>query len=161
MKNGFSLVETMIYIAILLSVLILFVNLLIPISNSYITIRMIRKLDSAAVSSMDRMTREIRNASSINIASILGVEPSKLVLDNSDATQSSFPIIDNQLHIEIDGVDNGSLLPSGITVPSLNIRRVLTGHSAGVRIEMTLEDRGGSFTRDQKYYSTVILRGSY
>ena len=161
MKKGLSLIETMIYIAILLAVLLLFVNLIISISKSYVTIRMIRKLDLAAVSSMDRITREIRNASNINIASLLGINPSKLVLDNANATQSAFSVIDNQLHIEIDGIDNGSLLPAGITAPVFNIRRVLTGHSMGVKIEMTLENKEGNNTRDQKYYSTVIIRGSY
>ena len=159
--SGLSLIETMIYIAILLAVLLLFVNMILPISESYINIRMIRKLDSAAISSMDRMTREIRDASSINIASILGVDQSRLVVDNPDATQVIFSMVDNQIHIVNDGVDSGSLLPPGITTPIFNIRRVLTGHSVGVRIEMILEGSERNIPRYQKYYSTVTLRGSY
>lgn len=164
-KRGLSLVEIMIYLAILSAALLLFVNLLTSISKSYISIRMIRKLDSAGISAMDRVTREIRNASSVDASSILGINPGTLILNTLDSsgspTQIVFSVLSSQLHVTEAGVDSGSLFPTGITAPSLIFSQINTGVSRAIKIEMKIENEEGNTVRDQNYYSTIILRGSY
>lgn len=163
--RGFSLVETIIYISILALVVVLFVNLLISISGSYVQIRMARKLDSAAVSSMDRMTKEMRNASSVSGGSVLGISPGKLILNSVDSLGNplsvSFDIRSSQPHIYLNGEDAGPLVPAGVTASRLIFRRLDSPVSQAVKIEMTLESRDGNSLRAANYYSTVILRGSY
>ena len=165
MKKGLSLIETLICLAILSVTFLLFTNVIMSMSRSYISLRTVRNLDLAAINTMDIMTREIRNASSVDASSILNTNPGTLVLNDVDSsgniTQKTFTIVSQQVHIKSGVVDNGSLDPTPITVPNLIFRSFSGGVSSAVKIEMTLEDKEGNATRDQKYYSTIILRGSY
>ena len=165
MKRGLSLIETMIYIAILLAVLLLFVKLVTSISQSYLTIGVTRRLDAVAGISMDRMTREIRSASDVDVDSIFGVSPGRLVLKKVNSlgviTRVGFIAPDSHLRIIEDGVDSGPLFPLSVTTSSLIFRQIDSGVSKGIKIEMALRSDGGGVTRTQNYYSTIILRGTY
>ncbi len=166
MKRGFSLVEMLIYISILSVVLVLFVNSLLAINRSYAVVRAEMTLDNGAIGSIERITREIRGATSVDLAqSVLGVNPSILVLNVLDAVGNTskimFSLINQTLHISKDGVDQGVLLVPTITVPKLNFYSLDSGLSKAVKAEIQFENKETGVTRRNSYYSTVILRGSY
>ena len=166
MKRGFSLIEMLIYLSILGAIFTLFTNSLLAISRSYAVLKKLTALDSGAIASMERITREIREATSVDLTqSTLGSNPGVLVLNQVDSFGSTsklkFSLTNQVLHIARDSTDQGVLLPSSITAPLLIFYSLDSGISKAVKIEMQLRDSEGGATRNQSYYSTVILRGSY
>ena len=166
MKRGFTLVELIVYVSVLAALLLMFSNSLLAIGRSYGQLKVIRDLDSAATVSMERITREIRSSSAVDLEqSILGTIPGTLVLDQIDVGGNTATIklnvVDSAVHLWSDDVDEGSLLPMGVTVTKLLFYFIDTGMSKGVKVEMQLGKRIGQVTRTANYYSTIILRGSY
>ncbi|MBI3632751.1 MAG: prepilin-type N-terminal cleavage/methylation domain-containing protein [Candidatus Vogelbacteria bacterium] len=166
MKRGFTFVELIIYVSVLAVILLVFSNSVLSISRSYGQLKIIRDLDSAAIDSMERVTREIRAAASVDtIQSVLGTNPGVLFLNQVDSNGNNaslkFSVTNSVLHIWQNGADLGSLLPAGVTVRSLVFYLIDTGGSKAVKVEMQLGETKGKVLRYSNYYSTVILRGSY
>lgn len=144
MQKGTTLIETVIYISILVVIFGIFTSLVLSVSKSYLQLSVERNRDMAAISVMERITREIRASSSADVST-----PGVLVLGNTSfATTSS-----QNIQISVDNVDQGTLLPTGITVSRLIFDLVDSGRSKAVKMEMRLSG--------QTYYSTIILRGTY
>ncbi len=166
MKNGSSLIETMVYVAVLAMVFGVFTSLVLAVNRSYAQIAIIRNLDIAGITVMERITREIRDSSSIDTPnSTFGSTPGILSLKQTDqngiVSNIIFKVTGQNIQIKVDGVDQGTLLPSGVTVPSLIFRSIDSGKSKAVKIEIQLVAQAGNITRTQNYYATIILRGSY
>lgn len=166
MKRGFSLIEVIVYVSIISIIAGVFGGMVIAISRSYSKLAVMREMDIAGITAMERMTRSIRSSTSIDIAgSTLDVNPGVLSLDYLDVnevnTRTIFQVTNQNIQIRINDVDQGVLLPEGVTVSSLIFRRIDTGRSEAVRVEMRLVTRIGNTTADENYYSTIILRGTY
>ncbi len=157
-KKGTSLLELVIYLSIMLVLLAVLVKLAVSFSGTYRTIKVSKNLDSAAVSSMERMTRDIRNATNHTATST----SAEITLTESASPASvRFYVASGVLKVDENGSYAGPLIPLGVTVTSLVFRQITTAKSKGVKIEMTLSAAQGSTTRTRKFYDTVELRGSY
>lgn len=166
MKRGFSLIEAVVYIAMLSAVLVLFAGIVLAVSGSYAKHAVLRSMDVAGITAMERMTREIRGASSVDAAgSTLGVTPGVLSLNRAlpagGSSKISFQVTGQNIQVKVDNADQGTLLPPEVTVSSLIFRQIDSGKSQAVKIEMSLAGSIGNATSSGSYYSTVILRGSY
>ncbi|MDO8493029.1 MAG: prepilin-type N-terminal cleavage/methylation domain-containing protein [bacterium] len=156
MKRGFTLIEVMIYIAMIALIFTVFTGMVLAVNKSYTKIAILRNMDIAGITTMERMTREIRGGTSVDAIGF-GV----LSLNQLNSKISFATTTENNIQVRIDDVDQGTLLPSGVTVSSLIFRQIDTGRSIGVKIEMLLAGKVGNATSSEFYYSTVILRGSY
>jgi prepilin-type N-terminal cleavage/methylation domain-containing protein len=166
MKKGFTLIETLIYLAILATVFVLFTNIILSVNRSYAVIGETQMLDSAAIIAMDRMTREVREATSVDsVNSIFNSNPGALSVNQVDQNNNTsnviFRVNNRRLSMVRDGQNTGELLPLGVGVSSLVFVSINNASSKAVKIEMELTGNYGSVVKTQKYYSTVILRGSY
>lgn len=166
MKKGFSLIELMVYIAVISVVGGIFTGLVLSVSRSYAKIAVLRNMDIAAITSMERMTRTIRSSTSVDMAgSVLGSTPGTLSLNQLDLnglnSKTSFEVAGQNIQMKIDNTDEGILLPAGVTVQSLIFRKIDSGKSQAVKIEMQLSGRAGNATSSESYYGTITLRGSY
>lgn len=160
--RGFSLVEAVIYVGLLTLVMVSVVGMLVGMTRSYRYLKLSREMQSSAVSSLDRMVRDIRNANSVNVAqSTLNTSPGVLVLNTTTSTSSvqtlKFYVSSGVLRIMQDGGDIGPLTLSNSTVTNLVFRQISTGESQAVKIEMTLL----TGTRSANFYATAVLRDSY
>lgn len=167
-QSGFTLLETLIYIALFALLSILLISSLVALLRSYTETRAQHDvLDSARIS-MERMTREIRGASSVDTAaSTLGSSPGVLKLNTTDASGTAktvqFSVSSNVLKL-LDSVDGTTrdLTGSKVSITSLTFRNITTTAGSAVRVEMTIQEmRGGSSGRSFDFYDTVALRGSY
>src|SRR3989344_4982017 len=81
-SSGFSLIELIIYASILALILIVMVHTMFGIGSSYVNLKVMRNAENSAAVAMERMTRDIRDAESINLgASTLNAHPGKLMLN--------------------------------------------------------------------------------
>ncbi|MFH1170149.1 MAG: type II secretion system protein [Candidatus Vogelbacteria bacterium] len=166
MKNhGYTLVEAIIYIAILAVLAVTFVSLLFTMVRAYTEFQLERSLTSSASLGLERLVRETRQAKNIDPASTLGSSPGRLLLNTTDeagaATTRDFYLSLDTLMVKEGSGAAASTTAQNVTVDNLIFRQINTPNSQAVKIEMTLTAKRGTAFRTQKFYSTAVLRGSY
>ena len=165
MKRGFSLVEMLIYIAIVSATFLLIVNVCLTLSRSYASLRSAKEIQSAVGTGMETIVRETRGALSVDLAgSALGTHPGRLKLNtvfNGVASVVELYATSSRIMMDRDGVFQGPLSPENVTVTNLIFRRMASSTIEAVKIDLTLQAGTGSTTRTEAFYDTVVLRGSY
>jgi Tfp pilus assembly protein PilW len=163
---GFTLVETIVYVAMLALILLVVVNTVISISSSYASTKVYADIDQNAATAMERIVREIRGATSIDSTdSTLGSSPGRLVLNTTDAsgnpTTVDFYLNNGILKLNEGGSYTGPLTASTTDITTLEFQQLSSGISTAVRVAMTISATEGHYTAQENFYDTVILRNSY
>ena len=170
MKKGFTLVETLIYVALFGMLSIMLVSSLTAMLRSYTEMRARHDVLNSARVVLERVTREVRGADSVDVgSSTLGTSPGVLKLNTTDSggTSKTVQFSKNGTSglIEIlDSSDGTARVLSGTkaTVTSLIFRKITTTSGEAVRVELVLtQARGGSSGSSFNFYDTIALRGSY
>jgi type II secretory pathway pseudopilin PulG len=162
-KRGYSITELLVYIAILTFLLLIISNILISISKTQKVLAASRRVEVSGISIAERVSREIRAASSINIVtSVLGTHPGRLVLDGDDELGNTrtveFYESNGKVYIMENGVDLGPLSVEGANVTSLVFRRFTGINSEGVRLELSIESGESASYKNMNFYSTAVIR---
>lgn len=165
-NKGFSVVELLVYIAIMTLVLTSIVVLLVNATKILTRVKEIKEIRTSALVSFERMTREIKEAKSVTLAeSALGTNPGSLTLQSSDDTGTPLEVKfalndDGDLVLYYDGVSRGSLVSSDVSVDDIEFYRIDDSVSESVRIKLTLTHKDVP-EKPETFYTTVLLRGSY
>ncbi|MEI7777605.1 MAG: hypothetical protein WCI52_03285 [bacterium] len=164
MKKGFSLAETIVYIALLAIIFIVVINSLVAIMSSYYSIKSSRDIENSAMLGLDRIERDIKNSS--NIAAIsTSTNPNSITLNTFDSDNNPlvvrFYVSSGTLLVDENGSYSGPLSDSDVTVSSLLFSPISTGNSSGVKIQMTLQSGTSSAFKSKNFYDTAVMRGSY
>ena len=167
-KSGFSLIEIVIYTAILAALSLFVANTTLLSFNSLNRARLNRKVALSAETALERLTREIKLASSINEAqSVLGTNPSTVVLNTvvsaEDITPASkiFSVSGGQITLQENGGEIKFLTAPGITVSSFTASGIDLLHSKAIKINLVIESGGGSIRTSKTFYASAVLRESY
>lgn len=156
--KGFSLLESLVYIAILSVMTVLIINVLVTTARSYSTLKLARSINNSAITSLERMNREIKSANDVSVGeSTFNTHPGKLKINIGSETRE-FYIDNGVLKIKEDGVDKGALTRDGISVDNLVFRNLNNGGVKAIRIEMTLSGAYRNTTNTKKFYSFAVLR---
>lgn len=163
---GFSLLEMVVYSALLGIVAVLLMHSLFAGVRAWTDMRLSHDMNRSALSVFDRMAFEIRASYDIYTpASVLGSSPGRLsLLKENDAGVNStaeFYIATSSVRIKENGADAGPLTPDNATVNSFIVRPITTTHSKGVKIELSMTVTRGALSRTRTFYNTFVLRGSY
>lgn len=162
--KGFSLIEMLVYLGVLTIIFVVVINTLLSFSGSYRALSVQRIVEHSAVGALERMTRDIRNATSIDTAnSTFGTSPGVLTIittQNSVSTTTKFYVQSGTLKVDVNGTYVGPLTLSNVTVTSLIFTNLTSAHSSAVKIDLTLFGRLGTTTKSLPYHSTVIIKGS-
>lgn len=166
-KKGSSLVETLVYVAILGLVAVFTTNSILAMMKSYSSVKMSRDLNFSASAAMERMANEIRLANSIDDAwSIFSANPGKLKLNTIDgsgapATVEFFLSGTGVLVKEGNGVSE-ALTASSTEITSLVFNKITASTaSKAVKFSLTVKAKGSRMEKTEKFYNTAVLRGSY
>lgn len=165
--KGYSIVEIMVYIAIFAFLSMVVINSFINVMSAFNNTRTYRDLSESGSIVMERISREIRQAKTINITnSVFNSTNGVLELNSTSSAGTSkvikFMISGNALNIYQDGTLVGNLLKQNISPSSLLFRRITNTNSDAVKIEMTLIDtRNNTNPTSVNFYNTITLRGSY
>ncbi len=162
-EAGFSLIEMVIYIAILALMLSVIVSVIYSLARSNRQIRTARLIENSAVTVLERIEREIRAAESlVDGASVFDVHPGSLTLNGEaqggglEMTEIDFE--NGVISLHQGGVDLGAISDPDVTVSSLVFRHFESGEVEGVRVELTLTAGTSSYLRTENFYSSVLLR---
>lgn len=165
-KNGYSIVEILVYLAIFTTMSIMVINYFIVVLGSLHTTRANRDLLESGATSMERIAREVRQADSVDIVnSTLSSSPGALQLNSTDSSGNpmiiKFSVTNGALNLYEDGSLIGNLLSENISVTTLVFRRIVTANGEAVKIELTLQSTDSDDSQSENFYNTIILRGGY
>ncbi|MEI8339121.1 MAG: type II secretion system protein [bacterium] len=157
---GFTLIEMLVYLAIFIVLVMAITSSLVYLSKSYQELAQRKNLTNSAVSVLNRISFETRQASSINIAnSVFGTSSSRLYLDskNTDGSNTNydFYLDSSVLKLKKDGVDQGALTLPGVAVNSFEIYRPVGTSTNAVTVKMSLT----SGTKTGDFGTTAVIRG--
>ncbi len=164
MKQGFTLIETIIYTAIIVFVSIIIVEAVLTMTSSFYNIRITKGINEGARSSMERMIREVRAASSVDPTSAFGYNPGYLKLNTTDSDGNpatvEFLVENNSLKIKNNAGPAEILTSPNISISSLIFRQIIiSGTLAAIKIELELNAALKNNTlKTEKFYDTALLR---
>ncbi|MEK7117927.1 MAG: hypothetical protein AAB861_04120 [Patescibacteria group bacterium] len=164
--GGLTIVETLIYIGIFVIALTVIVQMMFSLTKTHRLVKLKQSLEASGTISMERMLREIRNATSIDMVnSALGSSPGKLVLTGTDENGNNytleFSIANGAIMLSKNGASAGPLTTPGISATSLVFRNISNSVSSGVRIELSLSGAIGTEIKNLDLFGFAILRNSY
>lgn len=165
-ERGFALAEMLVYTVILtLLVMVLFASLR-AIIVTYRHIKVSRAIETSALTALERVTREIKNGESITLAqSIFDTASSSITVvgrNPSEVSKTSYIYLQNGiLKIREDGIEKGQLTSSSTLVTNFTLNLIDQSLSDAVRITITLQAGSGEYVKNESFYSTAVLRGSY
>lgn len=166
-NSGYSLVETVLYMALFVTLSTVLISSLFGMTRAYTQARVNNDLLDSAHVSMERMTREIRGATSLDTGvSVFATNPGILKLNTTDASLTpktvQFAVASGVLELtdSTDGTPT-ALTGSKISVDSLIFRNITTTEGSAVRIEMTLTSTRTPAHKTISLFDTVTLRGAY
>lgn len=163
---GFSLVEMLIYVGILVIASALIVSVLLTTSRGYAQLSVTRAVSTSAAASLERLVRDIRGAYSIDASSVLGTNPGVLVLDSFDEDGSpyttTYTLSNGSVMVQVTGGSATPLTASGVTASSLIFRTEANGtQSTTITVQMELEASRGKATLKKFFQTSAVVRNSY
>ncbi len=165
MKKGFTLVESIIYVAILTIFSVLILNVIVLFGKSWSVVKANKNVNVSAMTALERITRDVRSATSVAGSSVLGTTPGTLdinVKDQSGASVvQSFYISNGKLFTRIGSGAEEQLTLSSVTVQSLTFYKTLLINAEAVKIVMVLTTVEGDKTETRTVETTTTLRGGY
>ena len=161
MQRGYSVMEAVVYIAILALISVFTINTILVTAKAFAAQRNLRNVHVSLETALERIAREVRFADNVNTASsVFGVSPGVLVLSSIDPTTSSPQTITFTLTQNIITIQKNSGTPAPLTSPRVNVTNLLFRHivahgttSQAVKVELEADSK--------KFYDTIILRRSY
>jgi hypothetical protein len=162
MSRGYTLAEMLGYIFVFCLISILVINALLILTKAFVSMKTSRAVGMGAVVSLDQIVKEVRNADSVSVSSILNTSPGKLVLTmpaGSPTTTVEFSLGNlNSLHKFENGIDQGVLTATGTDISRLVFIVATTTKTTAVSVEMTIRDSTGRTATTENFYSTATLR---
>ena len=165
-RKGFTLIEVLLYVGLFTMLSVMSMGALFQTIKAFNDLRISRDINDSSVKIMERLTRDIKSATSVDIAnSTFGSSPGRLTLSTVNASGTAMTVeyfvTGSSLHIKENGVDVGSLMSSKTLLDALVFYYINTGATVGIKTELHLSSSRGVVTDIDHFYDTCILRGTY
>lgn len=155
MKKGFTLIEMLIYIALLAIISVLIINSMLFLVPSYNSLKVTRDINNAAVSTLERITREVKSASGVDVVnSVFDVQEGKLVLNDG----TSIYLSGGRVYIQEGSGDPNPLTRKEVTVTDLTLEHFIGTESEAVQVRMTVEGSRRNITKTGNFHTAATLR---
>ncbi len=159
-KSGFSLMETLVYVAILVVILVILIASVPPMISSFARLNTALDVSNVAEISMERMIRDVRSAESINdLDSVFNTHPGRITLEKATTTETFF-FSEGKIMAEEDG-EKFPITGGGVVVDKLVFQKADTNHSEAVRIKVKLTKSKGKASSSKRFNASAVTRGSY
>lgn len=164
-EEGFSLVEVILYMAVLAVVVTILIGSLTVMAEVQEKIAAGKAVDRSAVVALDRLLRETRLSDSIDMGNSFFNEDESVLVLNREEESGNVSIVfyvsaDGHLHVEKGGVDE-RLTHKNTNIKEFRLIEVDSGEMDAVRVRVTIGHPYSEGEIEQTFYSTAILRGSY
>lgn len=165
-QKGYTIIELLIYVAVLAFMMVVVVGSLVGISRVYRQVRIVELVHSNASSAVETVSREIRTALSVDAgASTFDSTNGVLKLNSIDLggvdKTVTFSLSSGQILMSENGSSLGPITSDHATVSSLHFEHVDMLKADAVKFYITLSVGTGEYQRTETFYDTIVLRGSY
>jgi len=159
------LIEMVVYVAIIAAVFALMLTGMISLYNASQTARTSRALNLSAATTLERLSRELRDGSSIITASsTLGSSPGILVIETDNASTTggtfTFSLSGGKVYLT-DSTGAKALSATEVNVSELTFWHATGTNGQAVRARITVEPVASSSVAARTFYSSTVLRESY
>jgi Tfp pilus assembly protein PilE len=158
-EHGSTLIELIFYISLFAVVSLLAIDAMLVMTKSFKE----TAIQSEFVQSggiMERISREIRQASSIS-----SISSTDLILNTTTTAGVSktveFLLSGSNIQFLENGTLVGNLNTPNIVVTGLTFTSITTTESKAVKVYLTLRSSNDRQNRVKEFYDTIVLRGSY
>jgi hypothetical protein len=158
-KKGYAILELLFYISFFAVLTIVVINAMIAMTASFRETSVHAGL-SRSGNIMERISRELRQADSINF-----ISANTLKLNTTDTAGAAmtvqFSLSGSDVQFFKNDVLVGNLNASDISIASLNFTEITTTEGKAVRVMLGVQSDNDKYARTVDFYDTVVLRGSY
>lgn len=163
LKNrGMTIFETVVYVALLGVLIVFMLNALISVNDAAGTSRISREINTAAVTTIDRMNRIIRDSYSVDGASSTFDDDNGVLVLNGLSDTVTFALDGSSIATIQEGSSSAEpLMTSDIVVDRLLFTLITTTNSEAVKIELVVRHTQEPDISPRTFRSTAVLRGSY
>lgn len=160
-QSGFSMIEMLIYLAILVMVSTVAVSSLLSYSDILTQQKVNRLVTEEGSVVLERLLYSIRNADEVDLGgSTLADSDGVLSLTDSSGTITIEKDV-NTVSYTAPGEPTISLLSSSVTVSDLTFYHFTTGNTELVRFSLTIQAASDGQTATETFYGGAVLRNSY
>ncbi len=165
-KQGFTLIETLVYIVVLVIILVVVISFLSWSIRINVKAKIAVETLNSAKRIMEIIDYEIRSSKSIyNPTSIFNSNPGQLSLETANhlpvgekITFVDFYLCGDQLCLKMESQDPVALSAPNIKIDNIIFREVVSGDRSSVQIELTASY--DSQSELPEYQSTVSLKST-
>jgi len=165
-KNGFTLTEILVYLAvafIVIAVIVAFIFWLTDLNNRN---KISRETLNCAKRAMEIMSQEIKDAKSVYTPttsdSQLSLETAKYLPVGESSTYIDFYLCDSRLCLKKESQDSIALTPENMEITALNFTHIVSGETSSIKIDLIIEYENPSnrpeYNFSSSLSSTVSLR---
>lgn len=165
-QSGFTLIETVLYISLFIVLSVMAMDALFQTVKAFNNLRISRDINDSSVTIMERLTRDMKSATSVDMAnSSFGVPTGRLTLYTLTASGTpmtvEYYIATSSLHIKENGVEQGSLMSASTHIDALEFHYITNGATVAIKTELHISSSRGVVSDVDHFYNTSVLRGSY
>ncbi len=164
-NRGFTLIETLIYLSLLIVLGAIVINSVFSLFSSYSKIRLTQDMETTAIQVLDKMTRDIHDASGIvDAQSSFGVPSSYVSLSiptgGGGSNTAKYYVAGGKIKFDKNSEYLGDLSLSSVTVNNFDIDYVNGTSTKALKIELQLQAavRNSTETLYKTFRTTVQLR---
>lgn len=160
--KGFTLVEALIYVALLVVISVGAVTFLFSLEDLFQQHRTEQALFVAGTHTMERILAELRTGETVDLLSseIASTTEGVLVIDDGSKI-TTFDWEGDEIEVFVDGVSEGSLTGSAVTVEQFTVYHYPMTLGEMVRVKLTLSSTIGDYSATSTFYGGADIRGSY
>ncbi len=161
MQKGFSLVEMLVYIALLVVVSTAAMAMLLNYSDVFTKYRAEKLLVRQLHEATERMVYDIQNAAAVNVVgSTLDTSPGTLVLDRVGSSVT-YTLDSGVVTVAEDANPAVPLTSTSVTISDLTFAYLANARTEMVRVSITGIATVGEYTATETFSTSAIIRGSY
>ena len=166
-NTGFSLIEIIIYFALLGIISTLVIGNILSLFKNYSTVRANQEIEYNAVAILDKLTRDVHDAAFVNTPdSSFSVAEGAISLNIASSTNETasntvkFYLAGNKVKYMKDGVLLGNLSTNNVSVQNFKIYYISASSSEAIKVELNLEvtPHLNSTAISKNFYTTIQLR---
>lgn len=159
-RQGYATLELLFYIAFFVVLSLAVINAMVTMAKSFRETAL--QVEFAQTGNiMERMSREIRLAYSVNIISAGDLKLNTQDFSSGAAKTVEFLLSDGQVQLIEDDIFIDNLNTTSTTITDLIFTPITTAESEAVQIFLSFQSANDRQGRIQNFYNTVVLRGSY
>lgn len=159
MKKGFTLIEMLVYVAVLAILIVALSSFVLWAINSNTKTKVMRETSDSARRAMGTILYEIREAKSVytptTSASQLSLETTRYLPANETTSFVDFFLCSNRICIKKESQTPVALTSENVNIRDLQFTRIVTGSSASVQVSFVAEYIGPA-TKPQ-YQASISL----